>query len=84
LEKRKIPQKNSPHHSNAVHEHIVETMKMYPEDRVLLGHVDAIAKELGHRDAFEYVDGGWVLPVYQWEDWLRRGDDKKYKQLGLH
>jgi hypothetical protein len=75
----KIPQKYSPFQSNAVAAYIVETMKVSPTDSVLLNRVDAIANELADRDAFDLVDGEWVLSLRQWEAWLQRGDDARYR-----
>jgi hypothetical protein len=76
----------NPHQNNAVQAAITAplsdaTVTREERDEIdrLLGHIREIAHELADRDAFEFVDGGWVLPDREWDDFMRRGDGNKYR-----
>lgn len=71
-------QRYSPQQDNEVWNKIQATAENNKEDGVLRNHVKDIAKELADMDAFDLVDGRWVLSDRAWTDWLLSGGDKKY------
>lgn len=66
------------HQSNAVWERIDKTAKANPRINGLRVHVSAITDELAAQDAFDFVDGNWVLSDRAWTDWIFSGEDEKY------
>lgn len=70
---------NSPHQGNEVWARINETAKHDPSVNALRNHVSAIANELAAREAFDLVDGQWVLSDSAWTDWRCSGAEYKYQ-----
>lgn len=66
------------HQANAVWARIDETAEHNPDIGALRSSVDAIRDELAELNAFDLVDGRWVLSDRAWTDWLFSGADRKY------
>lgn len=75
-----MPQKPSPEQANAVWEKIAATAENDPRFNELREHVSAIAYELAGQDAFDQVDGSWVLSERAWNDWIFGGGYERYSQ----
>lgn len=66
------------HQANEVWARINETAEHNPDLGALRNSVDAIRDELAEMNAFEFVEGQWILSDRAWTDWLFSGADRKY------
>lgn len=72
-------QKDSPQFGILVWEKIEATAAMSaPDLAVLRNHSNAITKEFEQADAFQLIDGQWVLPDTFWNDWIQSGGPEHY------
>lgn len=66
------------HQANEVWARINETVEHNPDLGALRNSVDAIRDELAEMNAFEFVEGQWILSDRAWTDWLFSGAHRKY------
>lgn len=70
--------KGNVHQANEDWARINETAEHNPDIGALRKNVNAISVELAESEAFDLVDGKWILSDRVWTDWLFSENYKKY------